>query len=67
MNTEPLKINERSGKKITIKPNVVPGAVKLVHQLYGHHPFREWWGTVYFKKNNTFVCSDLEGVFCIFI
>lgn len=67
MNTEPLKINERSGKKM-IKPDVGLGAVKLVHQLYGHHPFREGWGTVYFKKNNMLICSDLEGgFFCIFI
>lgn len=51
-----------------IKPDVGLGAVKLVHQLYGHHPFREGWGTVYFKKNNMLICSDLEGgFFCIFI
>lgn len=46
-----------------IKPNVGMGAVKLVLQIYCHHPFREWWGTVYFKENSMFIFSDLEGVF----
>lgn len=42
--------------------------MKLVHQVPNcHHPFREWWGTVYFKENNMFMLSDLEGIyFCEF-
>lgn len=46
-----------------IKPNVGMGAVKLVPQVYCHHPFREQWVTVYFKETNMFILSDPGGIF----